>query len=486
MKTRKYLILTLATTLSVAALHAQEHQEMEYVASTAQLQLESIGKKGIVELVVSNPNAISYKDAPVCVKLPANQKWKAATVWCNGIEIPSQLDDLNGDGVMDELALVINLEANESQTLKVTFEKKPLPADRYESRVFATMRRRNVKKGRTIDLTEQNPLIDTISCTSDAYYNEVFPHGLCFENELMGYRVYFRSDQGTDLYGKRVPQLELERSMWYTPEIRDSAAIYNYGEDYIVVGQTATLGTLRGWDDTKDDPAYEQTPSGAKIADPCMQMLKPFEWRQAKIVARGPVRTVVDMNVEGWEYKGHKLNAKSRYILYAGNREHQIVQQLHSATAESERVKELKNEKVPALTGLEFVTGVMKVGSLNHDSVDVAINEYMFDGEGLCASYGKDWPDGNRKNFPYMSKAALAVDLPAANVIRVIDRREQILYGVKLNADGSLIYRAACAAPDLETFAPTSDGRWDYLKWFEWVRQWKQQKPVIVQVANDK
>ena len=444
---------------------------MAYVASAAQLTLDNVGKKGIVTLQVSNQNDMEYKDAPVCVKLPAALKYKSATVRVDGVEVPSQLDDLNGDGIFDELALVIDLAANESKTLEVTFGKKPLPADRYESRVFATMRRRNVKKGRTIDLCGQNPLIDTISCTSDAYYNEVFPHGLCFENELMGYRVYFRSDQGTDLYGKRVPQLELERSMWYTPEIPDSAAIYNYGEDYIIVGQTATLGTLRGWDDTKDDPDYLKKPSGAKLADPCMVMLKPFEWRQAQIVARGPVRTVVDMNVEGWQYKGQALNVKSRYILYAGNREHQIVQQI----AKSEE-----------LSALEFVTGVMKVGSLNHDSVDVAINEYMFDGEGLCASYGKDWPDGNRKNFPYMSKAALAVDLPAANVTRVIDRREQILYGVKLNADGSLIYRAACAAPDLETFAPTADGRWDYLKWFDWARQWKQQKPAVVEIANIK
>lgn len=457
---------------------------MAYVASTAQLTLDNVGKKGIVTLQVSNQNDMEYKDAPVCVKLPAALKYKSATVRVDGVEVPSQLDDLNGDGIFDELALVIDLAANESKTLEVTFGKKPLPADRYESRVFATMRRRNVKKGRTIDLCGQNPLIDTISCTSDAYYNEVFPHGLCFENELMGYRVYFRSDQGTDLYGKRVPQLELERSMWYTPEIRDSAAIYNYGEDYIIVGQTATLGTLRGWDDSKDDPDYLKKPSGAKLADPCMVMLKPFEWRQARIVAKGPVRTIVDMNVEGWQYKGQTLNVKSRYILYAGNREHQIVQQI--AKSEELGVRAFSPKNAEELSALEFVTGVMKVGSLNHDSVDVAINEYMSDGKGLCASYGKDWPDGNRKNFPYMSKAALALDLPAANVTRVIDRREQILYGVKLNADGSLIYRAACAAPDLETFAPTADGRWDYLKWFDWVRQWKQQQPAVVVLSNTK
>jgi len=471
-------LFCLAAFLSASLPLVAQHAEMEYVASTAQLTLESIGRKGVVTLQVSNPNDTEYQDAPVCVKLPAAMKYKSATVMADGVEVPSQLDDLDGDGTPDELALVITLAAREHKTLEVTFGRKPLPADRYPNRVFATMRRRNVKKGRTIDLCDQNPLIDTISCTSDAYYNEVYPHGLCFENELMGYRVYFRSDQGTDLYGKRVRQLELERSMWYTPEIRDSAALYNYGEDYIIVGQTATLGTLRGWDDAKDDPDYLNTPSGAKIADPCMQMLKPFDWRQARIVAKGPVRTIVDMNVEGWEYKGLKLRSKSRYILYAGNREHQIVQQLASPDASPEAGVQL--------TDLEFVTGVMKVGSLNHDSVDVAIREYMFDGEGLCASYGKDWPDGNRKNFPYMSKAALAVDLPSANVTRVIDRREQILYGVRLNADGSLIYRAACAAPDLETFAPTPTGRWDYQQWFAWVRQWKEQQPAVVEIANVK
>lgn len=458
--------------MATLPLTAQEHAELAHVASTAQLELQEIGKKGIVSLEVINPNDYAYPDAPVCIKLPAGMRYKSATVHCDGAEIASQLDDLNGDGVMDELALVIDLAANEKKRLEVSFGKKSLPKDRYPSRVYATMRRRFVKKGRSIDLCDQNPLIDTISCTTDAYYNEVFPHGLCFENELMGYRVYFRSDQGTDLYGKRQKQLELERTMWYTPEIRDSATLYNYGEDYIIVGQTATLGTLRGWDDTKDDATYVNTPSGAKIADPCMQMLKPFSWRQARIVAYGPVRTIVDMNVEGWQYKGHNLSCKSRYILYAGNREHQIVQQF----------SETNKEEASSLSDLEFVTGVMKVGSLNHDSIDVAINEYRFDDKGFCASYGKDWPDGNRKNFPYMSKAALAVSLPEANVTRTIDRREQILYGVHLNADGSLIYRAACAAPDLETFAPTDNGRWDYLKWFDWCKKWNQQKPALVTI----
>lgn len=464
---KTHIIAALALVAAVAS--AQEHKEMAYVASTAQVKLESINKKGIVTLEVTNSNSVEYKDAPVCVKLPEVMKWKSATVRVDGVEIPSQLDDLNGDGTMDELSLVVDLAANGTKTLEVTFGKKPLPSDRYESRVFTDMRLRVVKKGRTIDLREENYRIDTISEVEDTHYSDVYPHGLCFENELMGYRVYFNAGHGTDLYGKRVKQLELDRSMWYTPEIRDSAAIYNYGEDYIVVGATASLGTLRGWDDTKWDPAYLNTVADRRSIDPCMQNITPFDWRQAHIVTSGPVRTVVDMNVEGWEYKGHKLNLKARYILYAGNREHQILNQIEAADGQS-------------IADLEFVTGVMKVGSLNQDSIDEAMIKYEMDGKGYCASYGKDWPDPNHKLFPYMSKAALAVEIPEANVTRTLDRREQILYGVKLNADGSILYRAACAAPDLETFAPYEDGRWNYKRWFEWAKAWSQQLPVEVVV----
>ena len=466
----------LAASLLATVAWAQQHNEMTYVASTAQAQIDAIGKKGIVTVEVSNPNDQAMKDAPVCIKLPDLKKYKSVTVRAEGIEIPSQLDDLNGDGTYDELSLVVDLDAKATKTLELTFGKKPLPADRYESRVFTDMRLRVVKKGRTIDLRKENYQIDTISEVEDIHYSDVYPHGLCFENELMGYRVYFNSGHGTDLYGKRVPQLELDRSMWYTPEIRDSAALYNYGEDYIIVGQTASLGTLRGWDDSKDDPNYCKTPSGAKIADPCMVKIEPFDWRQAHIVAKGPVRTVVDMNVEGWQYKGQKLNLKARYILYAGNREHQVVNQLCRVTDQGETCE--------GLDKLEFVTGVMKVGSLNHDSVDVAIQKYICDGKGFAASYGKDWPDGNHKLFPYMSKAALAISVPQTNVTRTIDRREQILYGVKPNADGSIVYRVVCAAPDLETFAPFEDGRWNWERWFEWCQQWKEGKAAVVKVVK--
>jgi hypothetical protein len=303
-------------------------------------------------------------------------------------------------------------------------------------------------------------------------YSKMMHHGPAFENEMVAYRVYFDKKQSTDLYGKRVRQLELADGLWYSSEVPQLVKERNFGDDIILVGQTISIGTLRGWDDSKDDPAFANKPSAGKVIDPCMVMIDPFEYRQAHIMAKGPVRTVVDMNVEGWQYKGRKLNLKSRYILYAGNRECQVIQYLSES---GESAKKGKSD----LSKMEFVTGVLKVGVFNTDSLDLAGKHYIFDGKGLCASYGKDWPDGNHKLYPQMSAAALAVSISPSYVTRTIDRKDQILYGVHPDENNQITYRMAFCAPDKEGPQLTPKP-WTPKSWFDWCKNWNKIKPLEV------
>jgi hypothetical protein len=195
-----------------------------------------------------------------------------------------------------------------------------------------------------------------------------------------------------------------------------------------------------------------------------MVMIDPFAWRQAHIVAKGPVRTVVDMNVKGWQYKGRTLDLKSRYTLYAGNRECEVLQQFEGNTE-----------------GLEFVTGVMIVGTLPPlKDGDPEGNHYsMADGKGLCASWGRNWPDGNRKLYPEQATSALAVTVPEEYVLRTIQQPTQVLYGVHTGADNALRYRMAFAAPDKETFV---EKPWTWELWQQWCKEWKRTEPVRVQL----
>ena len=66
--------ILLAASLFATVAWAQQHNEMTYVASTAQAQIDAIGKKGIVTVEVSTPNDQAMKDAPVCIKLPDLKK----------------------------------------------------------------------------------------------------------------------------------------------------------------------------------------------------------------------------------------------------------------------------------------------------------------------------------------------------------------------------------------------------------------------------
>ena len=419
-------------------------------------------------LALRNPNCRALTDAPVCIEVPAGAGYQSATVRIDGKEIPCQMDDLDGNGTMDELSFVVDIKRRGKLKAEIDFSTVAAPSDRYPARVHAQMWFKDNDKKRSYTEKQHIPT-DTVSEVVDNMYSKMMHHGPAFENDMVAYRVYFDKKQSTDLYGKRIRQLELADGLWYSSEVPALVNDRTFGDDIILVGQTISIGTLRGWDDTKDDPAFATSAPATKVADPCMVMIDPFEWRQAHIVAKGPVRTVVDMNVRGWQYKGHKLDVKSRYILYAGNRECQIVQHITESGGSA--------ASGSSLDKLEFVTGVMKVGVFNTDSIQLAGLHYMSDGKGLCASFGKDWPDGNHKLYPQMSAAALAVSIDDSYVTRVIDRKEQILYGVHPDANGYLTYRMAFCAPDKEG-PQLTPSPWTPKSWFSWCRKWHKTKSL--------
>ena len=80
-------------------------------------------------------------DEPVVIDLhqiKTSFQVRSAIVTEGNLEIPSQLDDLNGDRKADELAFVINMPANSKKKLNVTLSSIEAQKE-YPSRVFATM-----------------------------------------------------------------------------------------------------------------------------------------------------------------------------------------------------------------------------------------------------------------------------------------------------------------------------------------------------------
>jgi len=291
-----------------------------------------------LNIKVTNPNKAAIKNASVVIQLDkykdiSSTKRADLAVFVNGKQISSQLDDLNKDGIPDELVFLLDLNAN--QSLPVTV--KSIPASqrvKFPKEVYADMISKT-KDGK-------KEFVKEMSSAKNDMYSKMHHHGVAFESALIAYRIYFDNKSTVDVYAKNKQQLELAVTEWYPT---DEQAAAGYGDDVLRVFNTVGVGTVKGWDGTK------------------ATHIDKFDKRTQRIVAAGNLRTVVESDVEGWLYEGKKINMTVRYILYARHRD---------AIAEVRASEDIAN----LATGVQTIAG----------------GPTMTGNKGLVGSWGTDYP----------------------------------------------------------------------------------------------
>ena len=98
------------------------------------------------------------------------------------VEVPSQLDDLDGDGRFDELVFAVGLNCDEPVEAWVEYSTEPV-LHNYKPLVNAQMWWKNPDK----TLTEKSQL----ASDKDDMYHKLHHHGPAFESEYAAYRIYF-------------------------------------------------------------------------------------------------------------------------------------------------------------------------------------------------------------------------------------------------------------------------------------------------------
>ena len=392
------------------------------------LSASAQGQEKKIEVIVENPWNAEKVDEPVVIDLSslgAGFTVKSATVFDGTNEIPSQLDDMNGDTRADELAFVINLPASGKKTLNVTLSSlksdKTYPARVDAEMLFRTSKKNKYAKGYAI-------YADGASDT----YNVQHHHGAAFESELVAYRIYFNEKQTTDLYGKFHKGLELEESQFYPT---DEQLKRGFGDDVIKVNSSCGAGTLRGWDGTQST------------------LIKPVAVRGQRILASGPVRTIVDAEVKGWQYQNKELNMINRYTLYAGHRDAQV-----------DVLFDAPLDKEVFCTGVQNITGHADMFS---------------DHNGLVASWGTDWPVNDTVKYK-KETVGLATYIPKKYVVKETSDKENFLYTISAPGKSSFRYYTSFTSCK-ETF-----GYPDKEKWFAYVQEWKKalEQPVKITVVK--
>lgn len=365
------------------------------------------------------------QDAPAVIRLADLQAGfpiRSAVVRDARQEIPSQLDDLDGDLLPDELAFVIDLPARGTRQLTVTLSAAKTQKA-YPPRVFAQMLVRDAKKGKHAPVQSI-----TVPGTTN-FYNMLYGHGPMFESELVGYRIYFNEKQTIDPYGKFNKGLELEKSQFYP---NDAQLAQGFGDDVLLVGNSCGVGTLKGWD-------------GQKATH-----VKPIVSRTERILASGPVRTVVEVEVKGWAYQGSELSMTQRYLLYAGHRDLRI---------ETTFARPLRNEV--------FCTGVQDI--MGNETVAYS------DHQGLAGSWGRHWPVTDTVKYA-KETIGIATYIPRKYVLQEVKDADNYLY--TLSAPGQTgFHHYTMFTSRKETFGyPTVE------EWFAYLQEWKDELEHPVEI----
>ncbi len=374
-----------------------------------------------ISVTVENTWDQAKINEPIVIQLKEIQtdfEISSATVWESQQEIPSQLDDLDQNGIADELAFVTDIPAQSKKTFKITFSESTTE-QQYSARVYAQMKLN--------DKGKKNPQIQYLSIPGTTnpkhIYSGLFHHGPAFESELVAYRIYFDNRQSIDIYGKRKYRLELAESNYYSSVEQKTEEVY--GSDVLWAGTSVSVGSFRGWEDNQ--PQY----------------INNVETRSEGILAYGPIRTIVEVKDKNWEYQGKKLNMTQHYILYAGHRDLQVQISFKEASVAENA----------------FCTGVQKIEEQNIG---------FLQNDGLAGSWGVNLPEKTDTINNPRETVGLGVYVPHKFVTSTQEDETNYLIILNTNQTRSLnYYLTFCAAKEEEGYKDSN-------AWFAYLRQWQK------------
>lgn len=375
-------------------------------------------------VTVSNPLGISREAVPVAVPVGQNGKEVCSATFKNRPDIKYQLDDLNDDGRADELVFLLDMKPNATETLTIDLSSAPQKAE------FAPGTNAYIKLN---DKNKKHPRIQAISFPGNVdnrqMYNSIHGHGAVLEGLYNAIRVYMDNRQSVDLYAKNTPRLELEETGFYTTR---EQLEQGFGRDVLWAGTSVALGSFRGYQN--NTPVTIDTVST----------------RSQRVVATGPVRSIIEVSDRGWIYNGKPIEMRQRYTIYDRHRDIDV---------------EITISGAPGTN--VYCTGVQKL------AID---NEGFINADGLAGSWGSNIPDKGMKDIS--DTIGLGIYVPSPYLQSV--KEDEVNYLTLLRADRSgRIRYSFISGAERDSASPHTSAAW-----FDHLKTWQRLKanPVKVRV----
>lgn len=246
-----------------------------------------------IHFEIENPSTLNRKDALVVLtRAMITQK-------LNGREAPYykvltgdrsvvvQFDDLDKDGNWDELAFLHDFNAGQT----IQFILEPLKTmDAGEGK-----QRAHVRHKRKLDDGHFGPslLSDSIDGTQQAtdFFKQKLPpfltEGPAWENDLVGFRLYFDVRNGKDIWGKLTPEMVLDQVG--TDTLGSYHQLNSWGMDLLKVGGSLGAGALALFVPALDGKDSLVRVGGAAVAQTSYES-----------IADGPIRAIFRMQYKNW------------------------------------------------------------------------------------------------------------------------------------------------------------------------------------------
>jgi hypothetical protein len=153
-----------------------------------------------------------------------------------------QYDDLDGDGSWDEMSFLLSLKAGEKKVLTIGLSDAPATV---KAMVRAHVRHKRKHTGNTFG---DDLAIDSIPAGQPAtdFSKDAYPpfltEGPAWENDKVGFRIYFDVRNGKDIWGKTTPRMVLDEVG--TDTANNYHAKADWGMDILKVGKSLGAGSL--------------------------------------------------------------------------------------------------------------------------------------------------------------------------------------------------------------------------------------------------
>lgn len=270
---------------------------------------------------------------------------------CDGQVLPSQLDDLDGDGKWDEAAVLVNLKALQEAKIKLRI----LAATDYP--VFE--KRTNLRLGilQADGTYKEVDEYDALPC-NDGFEIIAQAESVNWENDKIGFRVYFDCRNVKDLFGKLKPEMIIDKI--HTPELPNYHELADWGMDVLHCGSSLGSGGL------------------ALMRKDSLYRLGSTDVYRYKKIVEGPVRSVFELIYAGWHVEGDILEATEKITIYPGKYwfESDVT---FNGIREGDQVvtgivtSKLKKEPFEMSAGKFTCIGTHDVQSLNNDELGMAV-----------------------------------------------------------------------------------------------------------------